>query len=337
MDVDDRPSVETILDLVRDGRRDAVLDLVGTFAGSEGLDAVVDLLADVQREVGRRWHHAQWTVADEHAATAVIDLALAVVTAADDCEGGNTGSLVVACAEEEWHVLPPRMLAEQLRSRGWNVRFLGGSLPADHLRDYVDIHRPGVVVVSCSTPMFLPGVRRSVAGAHAARVPVLVGGAALGDDPIRAVALGADGWAPSVHAADRIARDWIAHPPPLANPADDRDQLALAADRPVIVSSALVGLSSEVPSALASWTSGGLGLRDDLDLLVRILEAAMVTRDDRVVGEHVQWLVPYLELHGVTRAATTAAFRALGRELTAHPRARSLLDLAAATLDRVPR
>src|SRR4029450_778541 len=148
-------------------------------------DIVQGLLARSQAEVGRRWETNQWSVADEHAATAITDAVLGVlawrIEAAEDQD-----HVVVTCAEGEWHSLPARMAAEVLRLHGWQVTFLGASTPADHLRRFVAEVGSFGVVVSCSVPIFLGGALRSVQAAQSAGVPVLVGGRALGSDDLRA-------------------------------------------------------------------------------------------------------------------------------------------------------
>ena len=53
-----------------------VVDIVRATSQAEGIDAAVSLLADVQREVGLRWQTQHWPVAEEHAATAIVDIAL---------------------------------------------------------------------------------------------------------------------------------------------------------------------------------------------------------------------------------------------------------------------
>jgi B12 binding domain len=103
---------------------------------------IVDLLAAAQEEVGRRWHQGTWSVADEHQATAVTDAALYGVSAAADAPRSTRGTAAVVCALGDWHTLPARMAAELLRLDGWDVVFLGGSLPAADLTRWLSDARP---------------------------------------------------------------------------------------------------------------------------------------------------------------------------------------------------
>lgn len=328
-------TVHGLLDLIVARDREAVVDAVIDLARVEGLHAVIALLADVQREVGRRWQDQDWTVADEHAATALADLALAAAALGFPSGEPFLGSVVVTCAEEEWHVLPARMFAEQLRADGWDVVFLGASIPADHLTRYL-ARRPVVAVgVSCSVPVHLPGARRSIVAAHMAGVPVMAGGAGFGTTPARAVAVGADAWASSIEQAHRAASAWSGSPPPLARPRDDREQLALAADRQVVVDKAMADLAAHLPE-MAAYSPWQLQkTREDLDYIVRFVEAALLTADDTVVIEFVSWLVPLLSARGVPPNVVLLGIKCLRSCLPReHESAARLLEMAAGLVHR---
>lgn len=323
-------TVHGLLELIVARDRDAVVEATLDMARDEGLDAVIALLAGVQREVGRRWQDLDWTVADEHAATALADLALAAAALGFPMGEPTLGTVVVTCAEEEWHILPARMFAEQLRAFGWDVVFLGASVPAAHLTRYLE-RRPVVAVgVSCSVPVHLPGARRSIAAAHEVGVPVVAGGAGFGTTPARASAVGADAWATSIQEAHRAASSWSGRVPALASPRDDREQLALAADRQLVVEEAMADLAVHVPGmgAYSPWQLKKA--EEDLEYIVRFVEAALLTADDTVVIEFMDWLVPLLSARGVPPNAVLLGIESLRRCLPReHVSAARLLGVAA--------
>ncbi|HET7722431.1 MAG TPA: cobalamin-dependent protein [Acidimicrobiales bacterium] len=329
------PTVHELLELIVARDRDAVVGTVIDLARHEGLDAVIALLGGVQREVGRRWQDLDWSVADEHAATALADLALAAAALDFPMGEPTLGTVVVTCAEEEWHILPARMFAEQLRAYGWDVVFLGASIPADHLARYL-ARRPVVAVgVSCSVPVHLAGARRSIAAAHEVGMPVMAGGAGFGTAPARALAVGADAWAASIEQAHRTATSWSGAVPALAGPrVDDREQLALAADRQMVVEEAMADLAVHFP-AMGAYSPWQLKkAREDLDYIVRFVEAALLTGDDTILVEFMEWLVPLLGARGVPPGAVLLGIRSLRHCLPGvHVAAARLLDLAA---DLVP-
>lgn len=90
-------------------------------------DDLVQMLADVQRDVGRRWADAEWSVADEHLVSGVSQRVLDALAAEVELPP-PVGRGVVACAEGEWHALPAQMLAERLRCAGSRSPFSAGPL-----------------------------------------------------------------------------------------------------------------------------------------------------------------------------------------------------------------
>ena len=291
----------TVLELIQARRRDDALELVRSAARDAGLAAAVKLLAEVQQAVGDLWQQNELTVADEHAATAVVDLALAAACLeAERRPHALGGTVVVACAEEEWHVMPARMFAEQLTAVGWDVVFLGASTPAEHLQRFVAAEPPAAVAVSCTVPLYLHGARRAIAASHAAGVPVLAGGAAFGTAPNRAAAIGADAWASTLDGAVATLSRWVSNRPPLAAPlVDDAPALAAGAERPMIVERAMSALASRYPP-LADYTSGQLArTREDLDYILRFAEASLLTGDDSIITSFASWLKSVLAARGL--------------------------------------
>ena len=291
----------TVLELIQARRRDDALELVRSAARDAGLAAAVKLLAEVQQAVGDLWQQNELTVADEHAATAVVDLALAAACLeAERRPHAPGGTVVVACAEEEWHVMPARMFAEQLTAAGWDVVFLGASTPAEHLQRFVAAEQPAAVAVSCTVPLYLHGARRAIAASHAAGVPVLAGGAAFGTAPNRAAAIGADAWASTLDGAVATLSRWVSNRPPLAAPlVDDAPALAAGAERPMIVERAMSALASRYPP-LADYTSGQLArTREDLDYILRFAEASILTGDDSIITSFASWLKSVLAARGL--------------------------------------
>ena len=316
--------------LARRDRKAAVRQALGLLeAGAAIQELVQGLLGPAQAEVGRRWATNQWSVADEHAATAISDAVLgALGWRIDTAE--DQGHAVVTCAEGEWHSLPARMLTELLRLHGWQVTFLGASTPADHLRRFVAEVGAVGVIVSCSVPIFLGGAQRSVQAAQSAEVPVLVGGRAFGPDDLRARRLGADGWAPDAVAAAHLLAGWRQQPPEVAKrPAgtSDREALELEAARPQLVGAALNELFLRF-SPLAGYSEAQLArTREDLAYILQFLEAALLTDDPRIfLSEFLPWLAGVLTSRGLSADVVTVGLEALGGVLDAFPRGQELTE-----------
>jgi methanogenic corrinoid protein MtbC1 len=315
--------------LARRDRKAAARQALGLLeTGATIQELVLALLGPAQVEVGRQWEANQWSVADEHAATAISDAVLGALAWRIEA-AENQGHVVVTCAEGEWHSLPARMAAEVLRVYGWQGTFLGASTPADHLRRLLAEVGAVGVVISCSVPIFLGGALRSVQAAQAEGIPVLVGGRAFGPDELRAHRLGADGWAPDAAAAAHLLGEWRRQPPAVGKwPAGMRDAepLELEAARPELVEAAMSALFLRFPP-LAAYSEAQLArTREDLGYILQFLEAAQLTDDPRIfLDEFLPWLTRVLTSRGLPAGVVTVGLEALEAVLDAFPRSRQLI------------
>lgn len=246
-------------------------------------ELIREVFAPLLAEVGDRWMRNDWSVAQEHAATSVVDSLLGVLELEPASVLGTAGTVVAVCATGEWHVTPLRMFAELLRREGWAVRVLGASVPPEHLTSYLRLQPAATaVVVSCSVPRFLPGAASLVAAAHLAGLPALVGGAAFGSHGRRAAAIGADGWAADAAGAAAVLSAWVRRPPERGE-TDGRLVRAPAVPLAQRVARVLAALPS--PTALT-----GLGPVEDLVREVLLaLDAAVALADPSIVVDELAW------------------------------------------------
>src|SRR5690242_6266572 len=99
-------------------------------------DIAVDVFSPVQAELGRRWAAGDLGVADEHASSAAIDELLVRLGATAESPRGP--AVVVASAENDAHALGGRVVASALALEGFRVLFLGASVPAADLAEFLD-------------------------------------------------------------------------------------------------------------------------------------------------------------------------------------------------------
>src|SRR5690242_3576504 len=105
--------------------------------GADPVFVLTDVVAAAQREVGRRWQMGEFTVAQEHAATATAISATKVVAHHVRRVPVTRGKVLVACAEREWHALPAMMIDCALRAHGWDTTLLGASTNPLRLNQYL--------------------------------------------------------------------------------------------------------------------------------------------------------------------------------------------------------
>ncbi len=309
---DDLP-LDAFLHHVSERAYGPALRLAGEVADDVGIDAcVTGLLAAAQQEVGRRWEFGEWTVAQEHAATAVVDAVVAYLhVSLDERVPAAAPHLVLVCAEGDWHVTPARMAAVRLLDRGWRVTYLGGSMPSHHLHRSVAALRPDALGVSCTVPVHLPGARRTVEVGRAHDLPVVAGGLAFGDGPRRARSIGADaGGAPLEELEPRVRAlldgGWSARAPD-AYHADEVGALRRFA--PSLVDAVLASFTppAGTPDA-AVWVQR---TREDLEWIVRFVEVSLDVDDATVLRDVLSWLQGVLVVRGVPIELLAAALARL--------------------------
>jgi methanogenic corrinoid protein MtbC1 len=265
--------------------------------GATPAEWIHDVVVPTQREVGELWFDGTWSIADEHAATAVAEQTVTLLQPLNEPET-DALTVVFACAEGEWHTFPARLAAELLAGTGARSVFLGASVPADHLSRRLEASQPDVLALSCTMPTNLIGAWRSIRAAHELGVPVAVGGRAWGLDDVRAGALGADRRLDDVVELARSRIEGVAAAVELPLEAlqldvPDSDVLLLALDRQVAATPWMQTMSDYRRRATL----------DDLAWLARHAAAAVATSDPRILHELLDWLVALLTPRGVPAAA----------------------------------
>jgi methanogenic corrinoid protein MtbC1 len=268
------------------------------------------VLAPVQQHVGARWEANEWDTADEHAATAVVDGALGALALQAPVRDVVRGRVLVACAEGEHHTMPARMGAELLRGAGWEVSFLGGSMPASDLQRYAGVTQPDAVVISCTVALYLPGARRCFAALAELGLPAMAAGAGYGPDETRAMRLGASGWlGPGVDLA--VALDRLAHREPVASPTP-AEAIALELAVEDLQRSCIVAMTEAMPQMATYSTAQLASTRTDVGYILGFLVAAIDLGDDAIFGEFVEWLGGVLDARGVPPAVLDRSLEIIG-------------------------
>jgi methanogenic corrinoid protein MtbC1 len=265
-------------------------------------DIVVDILGPVQIEVGRRWAEGDLGVAYEHAASAAVEELLVRLGATAEAAFGPT--VVVACAPGDAHALGSRVVASSLALDGFRVLFLGASVPSGDLADFLELHQPLALALSCSVATALAGAARSVAAAHEAGIPVVGGGRALADGA-RATRLGVDAFAASPSEARAVLREWDLAPPDefAAVPEPIPEHASLADRTHALVANALDAASNGDGPAFA--------LADELRRALDVVEGSLLVDDPDLLRSHVRWLQDTGPAHGFARPLVDAALHAL--------------------------
>lgn len=300
-------AAQHFLDLAATGRPRPAIDFALELqAGGVPMDRLIlDVLAPTQHQVGRLWQSNQWTTAQEHASTAVVDGVLGAAALQTPPALPTRGTVLVACTEEEYHTVPARMGVERLRHDRWEVVFLGASLPAQDLQRFAAHTEPDVIVLSCTVPLFLPGAARCIAAGAELGLPVVAAGAGFGGTSARADRLGASGWiGPESNPTDVLrGAGRPAGPPHLMH--EEAVQLELGVDD--LTAGCMAEMLVRMPQMSAYSERQLASTRSDLGHIFRYLALA-IDHDEAAVFDHfVSWLAEVLTARRVPPTVLTAS------------------------------
>jgi methanogenic corrinoid protein MtbC1 len=268
---------------------DLVMDLLES--GASLSEIVEEVVAPAQVHVGELWERGEWSVAQEHAATAVTEAAVSavwVMTVRRQLDDGP--HIAVACVEGEWHGLPARMAAALAAEAGAHVTVLGPSMPTDHLRRRLELRDIDVLAVSCTVPVNLRGAANCAAAAHAVGLPVVMGGRAFAGRPQRAGAIGADGL---VQAPQRLSGPLPAVGGDVLLP---EEALRLDAVPDTTIDRIFARVVAAYPGIAGLPAAHQDRTREDLRWIERFTGAAVLTGDPTVLDDFLASLLRIL--HG---------------------------------------
>ena len=188
-------------------RREAVRLVVeeGLGAGVKALDLQAEVIQAAQHEIGVMWQQNQVTIAQEHMASAISHLSLAALFERAVRARPLGKRVLLACPDGELHDLPARIVADFLELEGFDVHYLGASVPHGDLARMVAAEPPDLIGLSVTMTFNVPALRAAVArvrevsdrpifiGGHATRwsrgLADELGVALAGDVPAEVVAL----------------------------------------------------------------------------------------------------------------------------------------------------
>jgi excisionase family DNA binding protein len=186
-----------------DGRGSGGVVEAALTAGMDPADVYLEIISPALTQVGDRWAAGEIDVATEHRASGIAMRVLGRLGPRFARRGRTRGGVVVGTPAGEQHSLPVAMLADLLRSGGWEVSDVGCDVPpVDFARMATQVERLVAVGVSITNSACLDAAAHTVEvlRANLGDVPILVGGRAVGSRS-EALALGADGWASDGRAA----------------------------------------------------------------------------------------------------------------------------------------
>jgi methanogenic corrinoid protein MtbC1 len=169
------------------------------------VDIELHVIQPAMYEIGLKWQNNQVTVAQEHLATAISQSVMTQGLLQSRVPASNGKRVLLACVEGNNHAMGLQMVADAFQLAGWEVQFLGASVPTNALLHYLGQFKPDLLGLSISFAQQLPVakdiIQRLARSPPAGRPAVIVGGLAINQFNLLADTLGADASSPDSRSA----------------------------------------------------------------------------------------------------------------------------------------
>lgn len=214
---DDNPlkkEAEKYLALVIEMEREAavkyILDLVDSGITIENI--YLEIFQNTQYEIGRLWQLNKISIAQEHYATSVTQLAMSQLYPKIFSSFKKGKKALTTCIGDELHELGIRMVADLLELNGWDTIHLGSNTPAGEILKLLAEKKIDVLALSATTPNQLEETHSLIKAVRSndklSQVKVMVGGRLFMQNNDLWQKIGADTFASdaeeAVKAADSI-------------------------------------------------------------------------------------------------------------------------------------
>ncbi|MBB6628806.1 cobalamin B12-binding domain-containing protein [Nocardioides sp. KIGAM211] len=320
-----QPEHEAYWEALRAADRPAALAAVvaARERGAGPLEIIEDLIVPAQVRIGELWLDGEWSVEDEHAATAINEGLVHWVCSFAAPPAPDAPLVLVSCVEHERHTLPALVVAEELGLAGYRVHLMPeDQQPGDLLREVL-VTKPRAVLFSASLTSSLATQKSLFGNLRSVGIPVIVGGQAFGNDERRALALGATAYAATSADALRLIEELPVrtprHEPDPSTPADAeagwihefRSEIT-----PYVIRA--VARSHRAEGTPSWW----LELEGHVDHLLGCVAASLVTGDETIVVEMRDWFEHLLQRRGAPQSLVQEVWGLLADALRGHPLAR---------------
>ena len=116
-----------------------------------------DLIVPLMVRIGEMWRCGDLRVAQEHMASAIVRTFLTTMNARHPIPAGAP-TLIVATPVGQWHELGALMAASHALEAGWDVLYLGASLPAEEIAGAAASRRARAVLLNLVYPAADPNL-----------------------------------------------------------------------------------------------------------------------------------------------------------------------------------
>ncbi|HSM26122.1 MAG TPA: cobalamin-dependent protein [Anaerolineaceae bacterium] len=142
-------------------------------------DVYLDIFQDTAYEIGRMWQRNEFSVAQEHLATAIIERQMGDLRPYFKPVRQRTKRLVIGSVDKELHRVGVRMVVDFFEQDGWEVYYLGATVPTDTFISIARDFNADLIGLSAQMVYHLPTITEFVKEADKQGlegIPIMAGG-----------------------------------------------------------------------------------------------------------------------------------------------------------------
>jgi methanogenic corrinoid protein MtbC1 len=156
-------------------------------------DIYLGIIQATAYEIGRMWQRNEFSVAQEHLATAIMERQMGDLHQYFRAASDRKRTLVIGCVEQEFHRIGSRMLADFFEQDGWTVYYLGAAVPTDTFIAMAKDMQADLIGLSSQMVYHVPTISafvRTLDRQGLAGIPVMAGGLPFVQQPLLYQSLG---------------------------------------------------------------------------------------------------------------------------------------------------
>ncbi len=189
------------------GRQADTVVTQGLDGGWTANDIYLRLFQPTAYEIGRLWQRNEFSVAQEHLATAIMEREMGDLHTYFKPRRTRGRTVVIGCVAQDQHRVGCRMVADFFEQDGWNVYYLGAGVPSEAFIALAREVQADLVGLSSQMVYHLPAITefvRTLDSYGLGGIPVMAGGLPFVQQPELYRALGVR--FSGAHAGEGLAR-----------------------------------------------------------------------------------------------------------------------------------
>lgn len=159
----------------------------------------LQILQPALYRIGEMWEKGEISVAHEHLASAIVSRVMANLYPQFVLTENTRGKAIITASPNEYHEIGARMVADFLEIDGWDVKYLGSSVPEEELIKILKEDNPLLLGISAAMPFNIDKTKSIISAVRnlepLKNIKIMVGGKVFSEDPSLWKSVGADGWA----------------------------------------------------------------------------------------------------------------------------------------------